>query len=265
MTDHLHPEPEPTAEALLASAFVDGVLTPAEQAEVEQSPDTQALAQSFLEVRGALSAPLVVDDTVRESAIAAALAEFDTLRATPAVAASAAPVAPVIALAGRRRWPTRVMTAAAAVMVFGVAGVAVFGGDDSKDSTADDARTMSAEVMAGNDTASTIGAINGAASYAIPITDPLQLLELPMPEALPTVAGDGSTAGVTLDSTTADAAPGGSDAKYALPGMQCLTGDQVFLAQILYQDTPAIAARDTVTGVTQAIDEQCNVLVEVAP
>ena len=183
MTDHLHPETEPSAEALLASAFVDGVLTPAEQVELDQSPHAQALAQSFLEVRGALTAPLVVDGTVRDSAIAAALAEFDALRATPAVAAAAS--APVIDLASRRRWPTRVMTAAAAVVLLGVAGVAVFGGDDSNDSTADDARTMSAEVMAGDDTASTIGSITGAASYAVPITDQQQLLELPMPEMVP--------------------------------------------------------------------------------
>ncbi len=40
---------------------------------------------------------------------------------------------------------------------------------------------------------------------------------------------------------------------------------QVFVADILYNGRTAIAARDTVTGVTQAIDEQCNVLAEAAP
>ena len=47
--------------------------------------------------------------------------------------------------------------------------------------------------------------------------------------------------------------------------LQCLTEDQVFVAAIVYAGTPAIAVRDTVTGVTQALDEQCNVLAEAAP
>ncbi|MDO8391411.1 MAG: hypothetical protein Q7V57_13085 [Actinomycetota bacterium] len=258
MTDHLHPEPEPTAGQLLASAFVDGVLTADEHAEVQAAAATQALAQSFLHVREVLAdtRSVVIDDAVRESAITAALVEFDTLHAaTTGSVAAAAPVAPVIDLAARRRWPTRVLTAAAAVALLGVAGVAAFGSDDES-GTADDARTFDAEVMAGDGAPSTIGAINGAASYAVPIDDPQQLLELPMPEA--------TTADLPSDGTT-DESAGGSDAKLPGPGWQCLSGNQVFLADIVYQGTPAIAARDTVTGVTQAIDEQCNVLVEVAP
>lgn len=263
MTDHLHPESEPNAEALLASAFVDGVLTADEQAEVQGSAATQALARSFQQVRDSLAATreVVVDTTVRDTAIAAALAEFDALQAAEAAAPpAAAAVAPVIDLSSRRRWPSRVLTAAAAVALLGVAGVAAFGNSDDA-GTADDARMLDAEVMAGDGAPSTIGAINGAASFAVPIDDPQQLLTLPMPEASTTAVPTADTA----DEQSGDESAGGGDAKLPGAARQCLTGNQVFLADIVFQGTPAIAVRDTVTGVTQAIDEQCNVLAEVAP
>ena len=39
-----------------------------------------------------------------------------------------------------------------------------------------------------------------------------------------------------------------------------LTANQVILLEISWRGTPAVAVRDTVTGVIQAIDAQCNVL-----
>jgi hypothetical protein len=44
-----------------------------------------------------------------------------------------------------------------------------------------------------------------------------------------------------------------------------LTAQQVFIAEISWQGTPAAAVRDTVTGITQAIDPHCKVLVSVEP
>jgi hypothetical protein len=44
-----------------------------------------------------------------------------------------------------------------------------------------------------------------------------------------------------------------------------LSADQVVLGEISWQGTPAVAVRDTVTGVTEAIDQQCNVLATVEP
>jgi hypothetical protein len=39
-----------------------------------------------------------------------------------------------------------------------------------------------------------------------------------------------------------------------------LTADQVFIAEISWKGTPAAAVRNTVKNITQAIDQQCNVL-----
>ena len=73
---------------------------------------------------------------------------------------------------------------------------------------------------------------------------------------------------VAAEAVPATSVAGDAPAAQAVGGssaLQCLVDEQVFIADIVYNGRPAIAARDTVTGVTQAIDEQCNVLAEAAP
>jgi hypothetical protein len=48
--------------------------------------------------------------------------------------------------------------------------------------------------------------------------------------------------------------------------LRCPLGThQVFVAEIVWKTTPAVVVRDTVTGVIQAIDDQCTVLAEATP
>ena len=257
MTDHLHPDTEPTNEETIASAFVDDQVTPEEAALVQATSNIQAMALSYLTLRAELADAGTSEPVARDLAVNAALAEFDALAAVPTGAAATA----VVHLSTRRQWPTRVLAAAAAVAILGVAGVVVFGGNDrnSQNNTAsrsgDTAVAAESQDVAGGAAPSTIGAINGSADYAAVIDTPQQLHDLAAPPAATPTA-------LTTDEN-ATSAP--IDAKYTTPGSQCLSTTQVFLASIVDQGSPAIAARDTVTGVTQAIDEQCRVLVEVAP
>ncbi len=256
MTDHLHPDTEPTSEETLASAFVDAQVTPEEAVLVQATPLIQAMALSYLTLRAELADTGTSDTAAQDLAINAALAEFDALAAIPAAATATT----VVQLATRRQWTARILTAAAAVAVLGVAGVVIFGDNarNSQNNTASrSGNTAAAEAqdVAGQAAPSTIGAINGSADYATVIDSPQQLRDLPTPPTATSTVG-----------TTGGSAPSAPvDAKYSTPGSQCLSATQVFLAGIDYQGSPAIAVRDTVTGVTQAIDEQCRVLVEVAP
>lgn len=253
MTDEPHPEHELPAEVTMASASVDGVLTPDELAQAQASTEVQALARSFTDLRSRLAdISDLAADTARDAAIGAALAEFDTIHAAPAVGAD---VAPVVDIAAHRRWPARLLAAAAVVALLGVAGVAVFGGNGgdggSKSSTAlPEGRTQAGDVVGGAPQ-STIGAINAAADPRLSITDPRQLHDL-QPAATDRNGAQGPTS-----------LPPSVDGKYA--AVPCLGPHQIFLALIFYDGKPAIAVRDTVTGVTQAIDDQCHVLVEVRP
>ncbi len=255
MNDDLHPDP--TDAELLASALVDGTATADEAGAIEASPDTATLAAEFDAVRTLLADTSHAPAEARERAITAALAVFDELQAARPAATPAA--APVIRLADRRRWPSRVLAAAAAVVLLGVVGVTVFQ-SPSDDGSADTASTDLARIEAASDqyAEATIGAINAPATPAVAIHSPEELLALAEAKMAPTVA-DALPATTVAGEATAGMAGGGS------PARQCLEGDQVFVADIVYNGRPAIAARDTVTGVTQAIDEQCNVLAEATP
>jgi hypothetical protein len=253
MTDHLHPEPDDTE--LLASGFVDGILTAEDAARVEGSPDTAALAATFTTMRTLVGDVAPAAAEARDRALAAALAAYDERGAT----APAERVAAVVHLADRRGWPTRVLAAAAAVVVLGVIGVSVLRSPDSDKSsgplTTDGATSG---LGAGDESApATMGVFNVAASPAIAVHSPEELLALAQAKVAPAPSTPASTV-VTGGVTAADAAT-------VSPAMRCLTDSQVFVADILYNGRLAIAARDTVTGVTQAIDEQCTVLAEAVP
>lgn len=262
--------PEPNEHELLVSLFVDGATDPATAGQVIASAPLSALAADFETVRSTLADVPPSTHQARHTALSAALAEFDALQAAGTGSGQTADVAAapnVISLGSRRRFSTRVLTAAAAVVGLGVVGIAAFGGRGSDDQSATDA-TVAADqaeilVAGGADepsadqfVASTIGAINGAADPVVALNSPGQLDDF--------VNGRMASKAASPEESVADDA-GSADVGINSPALQCLTGDQVFVADIIYAGAPAVAARDTVTGVTQAIDEQCNVLAEVAP
>ncbi len=278
---HLSPDHD------LASAYVDGVASAPERAQVEASPELMALVQSFRAQRAELAAIPTVSDTVRETAFVAALAAFDALptadgEVSPQVAAVAAtaPVAPstnVVAIDRHRRW-NRVLGAAAAVAVIGLAGVAVANlGTSSNDS----ASMTSAElngVKAESDASTKVGLAGN-------VSDTTNISPMAPPD---TTAGSVRTDGVTQTTAgspgTIDSIDGGGSVVPALSDtsslrslpeptnrvspsfvLDCtLTSDQTIVLEITWRGTPALVVRDTVSGVITVLDAQCNTLVTVA-
>ncbi|MDP2292249.1 MAG: hypothetical protein Q8M22_13750 [Actinomycetota bacterium] len=258
----------------LASGYLDGQLDADERAQVEASPELVELVESFRLVRAQLAEVPPAPATARDAALAAALAEFDQRGLPPRAAA------PVVSLASRRRWPAALMSAAAAVVLLGVAGIAVFGpsGDDEMSSADTSGKERLSEVATQDPStesadsaapASTIGSVFSAGDVAYVIDQPEQLLTLP-PVADGDDTGGGTEASTTAPSgaspdTTAAGAPAVAQPLSSRPAIACLTPDQVYLADILYQGQFAIAARDTVTGYTVAIADDCSILATVGP
>ncbi len=257
----------------LASAYLDGEAEAHERATVEASPELLALVTSFEQVKNIVGQVPAAPVAQRETAITAALAEFDRQATVPAAPSN------VVPFGRRQRW-SKVLGVAAAVMLIGVVGVAAVNsfkdstdsqssstaGDDQFTVAAGDAQKTASENSSARPTV-TIGAINAPAVAVPQFTDPSQLREMPLPEALPagTVAGasDTTSAPGEINTDTVDTA---GDSVSPLFSLECpLTEHQVVLGEIVWMTTPAVAVRDTVTGVTQALDHQCNVLVSVEP
>lgn len=268
---------DPSPEHELASAYVDAQASAAERARVEASAELRALVESVREIKSLVAAVPAPSSAVRDSAIASALAEFDRLAPyrphSPPALAGAGVVkmvresSNVVSLASRRRWPQRVLTAAAGFVLVGVVGVTVMNRSDDKSSseatgpvpkieanTADEAVGAAVPVDAGGQVFTTMVA-------PLIINDPEELLLLPTP---------------TPDADSAPPAEDGSDTESASTiglaqreslddALLCMTDSQVFLADIIYKGTLAIAVRDTVSGVTAAIDSTCEVLASVGP
>lgn len=201
--------------------------------------------------------PPVSTDT-REAAISRALEVFDRMHTAPNV----------VAFPGRRRW-YRPVAAAAAVVLLGVVAVSALNGLSGSDSDMSSSATVAPEVAsartavqaadsAGGGAQPTINAINQTAMVVADISNDDQLRALATPEAISAESAPPSTVG-------AEAAT--SMYKITLTFVfDCpLTPDQVLLGEIVWQGQAAAAVRDTVTGVTQAIDPQCNVLASVEP
>jgi hypothetical protein len=241
---------DPTPEQTLASAYLDDQVTAAERARVEATPDLGALVASMRGVKSLVAAVPAATDTVREAAIAAALAEFDGS-------------SNVVSLADRRHWPTRVLTAAAAVLLVGVVGVSVLPdtAEDNKETASLDTEpkfeAQTADEAVGAAVPETAAGEIFAMDAALAIDDPQQLLELAEPAAVD----------VDPSNTSADGAPPAAQRAVSnnVEALDCMTGSQVFLADIYFQGMLAIAVRDTVTGVTEAIDGNCTVLATATP
>jgi hypothetical protein len=294
MNDDAH-----SPELELASAYLDGDVDEVQRAQVESSPELMALLASFGQVKAGLRDTPPVDADARDTAVLAALAEFDVLRAPPvaAVAASTAATGNVVPLQRRARFSRVVMSAAAALLIGGVGVVAVksFGGSSNDQSSSADpaaAKELAADTAdssagdaAGGAPPQTIGAINGAASAVPALDDPQDLMAFAAAPAPTSLESDTETTAFAATETTAagaletvagpdvatetiaDASPPPAS-RAVVPSFEfdCpLEPTQVVVVEITWKGTPAVAVRDTVSGVIQAIDAQCTVLATVEP
>ena len=278
MTDN-DPNAELNPQHELASAYLDGVASPTEQARVEASPELMTLVASFTAVRARIAdvVPVATDtrDAAFTAAFAAAFAEFDA----PALSPAERPAA-VIPIRSSGRWARPVLSVAAAVLLVGTIGIAAKGGlsgDDSKSSSAtiessakavggEPATETAADTMTAG-SPSTIGSIQGGAQAAVVIDTPEQLQALAFASvadsAAPTAPSPETTAAAAEN--TADTVGPLQVASNGRAALGCLTPQQEFLADIQYQGMFAIAARDTVTGMISAITDDCTVLTVVGP
>ncbi len=289
--DDLHPDHE------LASAYLDGDVTEVERAQVEASPDLSALVATMRDVRSQLSDVPPASAAAREAALAAMLAEFDAPSAiagepaTPpaAAAAATAPAAGsnVVSLASRRRWPARVMSAAAGLLVVGAVGVAIKGGmDSSSDSKASSATfPVNADMTAGGNAPevagppATIGSIMGPAGVAVEINDPQALLAY-ADEQLSLTSTKVAVAGAPDDTDITDAGgTAGMSADTFVPTVEVVTGtlppeisncatidiSSTYLGVITYQGSLAYVVRDPDTAVISAVTEACFVVATATP
>ena len=118
MTDTT-PNAEPNPQHELASAYLDGVASPAERAEVEASPELQALVASFAAVRAHVAdVPASAADSARGGVCRRLRRVRCAGRRTSGRRCRHPPVE------ASRRWARPVMSSAAAVLLVGVIGVA---------------------------------------------------------------------------------------------------------------------------------------------
>ncbi len=187
MTDH-----EPTDDAVLASAYLDGELDAADVARVERDPALSAEVDLHRQIRALVADVDAPSIARREEHLAAALDAWDRLPAAPRTAdrtpvgVAGAITTPPPSLAERRAagWNRRLLGAAAALVVVLGAGAAlqVFTQiDDEQDDTAglaDDAAdtddvTVEVEAADGGDDAAADAAEAAplAESDAAPVVD----------------------------------------------------------------------------------------------
>lgn len=241
--------PEIGAEHLLANAYLDNELTARERERVEQSPEIRALVAPLRAVQDALADtfPIV---TRRETAISVALGEFDRLQLmTSELPAGGS----VVALADRRRWPKAVLSAAAALLLVGIVGTAALRSSSDSSSETASLDTTAKVADAASDTAddgATVAAAPAAAEdVSLALAEPIEIVE---PAQLLAIAAD--------DEQMAE-----RQMTYSSHFLACMRDGQLFLADISYRGTVAIAVRDTVTGETHAVDENCVVLASAKP
>lgn len=266
-----------------ASAYLDGELDATERAAAGTDPEVMATVESFARVRAVLSDVEPVADSTKATAFAAALAEFDALRAPASPTAQpVAAAATVISLQSRRIRAYRVLTgvAAAVVVVVAIAALGSTGGDDTKSSSsATQPPSAAAEALpqlkVAADTAApaaTTAAAAAAGGDASPQSSEARLPAIDSAAALQQFAANiesGSLAAATSPAPApagtaappADEAPASDN---AFAQLACISSDQVVLGSISYQGTPAYAVRNTTTGALQALDAtDCRVLAAV--
>ncbi len=262
-----------------ASAYLDDELAATERASAAADPEVLATVESFTRVRAALSDVEPVADSTKASALAAALAEFDALRAPASRTATPTAAATVISLQSRRLRAYRVVmgVAAAAVVVVAIAALGSAGGNDAKSSSsATQPPSAAAEALpqlkvAADTAAPAATAAAAAGGNAFPQSSEATLPAIDTREELQQFAA--SVESGDIAATSPAPAPAGTAAPAAVESpadggtfaqLACINSDQTVLGDISYQGTPAYAVRNTTSGALQALDAtDCHVLDEV--
>jgi hypothetical protein len=272
MTDHLLP-PDELDE--LATAYVDGVATQAQRAQVHADPVLAARVEALVDLRGRLAEPLDVSAHARDAHLAAALAVFAETHPgetnpgeTPrGEAPIPAPVRSLDEARARRarRWAPALSVAAASVLVLGTGMLALNrggrGGGDSVDASGRaEAGTPStgapATVAAAVTAASGLGAGGSADEEMIAKASPPTVAPADADMALESVAvGDAIpfAARIELDSPTqlaatvesygtaaaADPANPANPAPTPASFDPCPQAGRTYLANVVWQGQPA--------------------------
>jgi hypothetical protein len=273
--------------AEMASAYLDGELDATERAAAEADPAVMAEVDSFARVRATLGQIEPVVASTKTAAIAAALAEFDAIHATPAnpIAAAmsrddahVAAGTNVVSLQSRRIRTYRVLSRVAAVVVVGAVVVTAINasrGDDTETASlateipaelpqtkaagAIEAATEATAAPAATEAAASAAGAADSAAAAVPVIETATALR-------EFAAGVESAPTTTVSQPLSDEAspPYANPAPGSYAPVTCLSSEQVLLGSILFQGTPAFAVRDTATGDLQAVDAgDCHVLLTV--
>jgi negative regulator of sigma E activity len=269
-----------------ASAYLDGELDATERAAAAADPEVMATVEAFTRVRAALHDVDPVVASTKTAALAAALAEFDTLRAaSPPAPATSGATATVISLQSRRMRVYRVVTGVAAAVVVGVVAIAALnstrGNDFDSASSATQAPAADASPaqlpqlkVAAADSAAPAGtaAAGGDAAAqsaeatvpAIDNTDQLEQFAATIESSPPLAATAAAPAPAATTNAPAAAIDGAPRDIGAFSQPSCAGSDQVVLGPIFYRGVSAYAVRNTTTGALQAIDAgDCHVLADV--
>ena len=253
-------------------------------------PDVVAAIDSFTRVRAALGEVAPVDPSTKNTAISAALAEFDALHATstPAAVPASATTATVVSLQSRRHRVYRIVSGAAAAAIVGVVAIAALNSSSGSNDDSSSSATAAPAVAAADCARTEVRGRRRRSPEAAPPEatnvgrrcsrrqrcgtgtgarrrhhgrldavrgQPGGLCRHRAPTAAPAATA------AAADPTSA-ASPGDQASGYA--AVACLSSDQVVLGAIVYQGTPALAVRNTATGALQAIaDTDCRMLAEV--
>jgi hypothetical protein len=195
-----------TQTVLRASAYLDGELDPAETALAEADPAVMAEVERLRELQTGLRDVDPPSDATRDAAVAAALAEFATLRRP----------SPVVVPIKRRPAYAGWLGAAAAVVAIGLVGVVIAqsssGGDD------DDAGEAATELSLGDSTAGRVAGEDEATAEEAAETlaasaqaEAPAATELPAADAPLVAGGDAEDADATF-APPATAAPAATEA-----------------------------------------------------
>ena len=255
MSDDTRTPPRDERHHQLAAAYLDGVATPEEQAEVEASPELQALVATFRAQADALRAVAPAPDARREAALATALAEF-----TGAPAAPVAPPLPTNVVAFRRnRRIVSIAAGVAAAGVLGVVGISALGSSSDRGAGTSAERLEASTLGTGQDVIAVAGDTSDAKSNGSAEPGSIQT---------PIVGPATAAPEITTEAELRELAQQGTDTAFVAPSFELScslpTGSEV-VTEITWQGTPALVLRDTVTGLITAIDAQCTVLASVEP
>jgi hypothetical protein len=261
-----------------ASAYLDDDLATTERAAAAADPEVMAAVESFTRVRAVLGDVEPAADSTKAAALAAALAEFDVLRAPASRTATPAAAATVISLQSRRLRAYRVVmgVAAAAVVVVGIAALGSMHGEDAKSSSsATEPPTAAAEALPQLKIGADAPAPAATAAAAAGGEAAPQLSEATLPAIDSRAELQQFAANITTGDLAASAspAPAGTAAPAAVESpangsafaqLACIHSDQTVIGEISYQGTPAFAVRNATTGALQALDAtDCHLLDEV--